>query len=176
MNDLGNREIMAQNIQRLMDKTGKTRMEVCDDLGLKYTTFTDWVNGKTYPRIDKIEMMAKYFGVSKSDLVEKTTIEDAKRGLAVIKYLEEMGFTVSGYILQSHFEHQIDESGNILGKSEIADEFGTVLSKEGHSAIFTDAEFEELQAAAKEAIEGRFYKKVLEQQNRRSGTNDDSHR
>ncbi len=33
-------------------------------------TFSDWVNAKTYPRIDKIELMANYFGISKSDLVE----------------------------------------------------------------------------------------------------------
>lgn len=70
MSDLGNKSIMAQNIQRLMERAGKSRMQVCDDLGIKYTTFTDWVNAKTYPRIDKIEMMANYFGVSKSDLVE----------------------------------------------------------------------------------------------------------
>mgnify|MGYP000250745067 len=33
-------------------------------------TFSDWVNAKTYPRIDKIELMANYFGVTKADLVE----------------------------------------------------------------------------------------------------------
>lgn len=90
--------------------------------------------------------------------------ENAKRGLAVLKYLEEMGFTVSGRILKSHCEDQINKSGQIIGQTEIADEIGTVLSKDGHTATFTDAEFEELQAVAKEAIEGRFYKKVLEQQ------------
>ena len=47
------------------------RNKICTDLGFKYTTFTDWVKGNTYPRIDKIEMMANYFGVSKSDLVER---------------------------------------------------------------------------------------------------------
>lgn len=70
MSDLGNKNIMAKNIQRLMEQAGKSRTQVCDDLGIKYTTFTDWVNAKTYPRIDKIEMMANYFGVSKADLVE----------------------------------------------------------------------------------------------------------
>lgn len=70
MSDLGNKAIMAQNIQRLMEQAGKSRTQVCDDLGIKYTTFTDWVNAKTYPRIDKIELMANYFGVSKADLVE----------------------------------------------------------------------------------------------------------
>lgn len=70
MSDLGNKKIMAQNIQRLMDSRGIDRNKICADLGFKYTTFTDWVKGKTYPRIDKIEMMANYFGVSKSELVE----------------------------------------------------------------------------------------------------------
>ena len=39
---------------------------MCDALGVKYTTFTDWVKGNSYPRIDKIELMANYFGISKS--------------------------------------------------------------------------------------------------------------
>ena len=71
MSDLGNKQIMSENIQRLMDSRGIDRNKICTDLGFKYTTFTDWVKGKTYPRIDKIEMMAQYFGVNKSDLVEK---------------------------------------------------------------------------------------------------------
>lgn len=71
MSDLGNKQIMSENIQRLMDSHGIDRNKICADLGFKYTTFTDWVKGNTYPRIDKIEMMAQYFGVNKSDLVEK---------------------------------------------------------------------------------------------------------
>ena len=71
MSDLGNKAIMAENIQRLMDSRGIDRNKICSDLGFKYTTFTDWVKGNTYPRIDKIEMMANYFGVNKSELVEK---------------------------------------------------------------------------------------------------------
>jgi transcriptional regulator with XRE-family HTH domain len=70
MSDLGNKEIMAQNLQRLMDSRGIDRNKLCADLGFKYTTLTDWLKGNTYPRIDKIEMMANYFGVEKSDLIE----------------------------------------------------------------------------------------------------------
>lgn len=77
MSGLGNKEIMARNIKRLMELKGKDRNEICKDLGFKYTTFTDWINAKTYPRIDKIELMADYFGVLKSDLVEEKTGSDA---------------------------------------------------------------------------------------------------
>lgn len=78
MSGLGNKQIMAKNIKFYMDKTGKDRNQICDDLGFKYSTFTDWVNGNKYPRIDKIEMLANYFGIQKSDLIEeKDTISPA---------------------------------------------------------------------------------------------------
>ena len=74
-NNLGNKVTMAKNILYYMDINGKTRQDMCDALGVKYTTFTDWVKGNTYPRIDKIELMANYFGISKADLVEEHTQE-----------------------------------------------------------------------------------------------------
>jgi repressor LexA len=58
-----------------MDINGKTRRDVCEALGFSYYTFSDWVNGKKYPRMDKVEMLAKYFGVLKSDLIEEKTEE-----------------------------------------------------------------------------------------------------
>ncbi|RRR34861.1 helix-turn-helix domain-containing protein [Streptococcus suis] len=67
---LGNKEIMAENIKYFMDRKGVDRNQLCADLDLKYMTVSDWINAKSYPRIDKIELLANYFGVSKSDLVE----------------------------------------------------------------------------------------------------------
>lgn len=71
MSSLGNKEVMARNIKRLMDINEIDRNKICSDLNIKYTTFADWVNANTYPRIDKIEMMANYFHVSKAELVEE---------------------------------------------------------------------------------------------------------
>ena len=67
---LGNKRTMANNIKRFMDEKGVTRRDLCDKLGFKYSTVTDWINAEKYPRIDKIEAMANFFGVSKADLVE----------------------------------------------------------------------------------------------------------
>ena len=68
---LGNKKIMAKNIQYYMDLYNKTRNDICQDLGIKYTTFADWIKANTYPRIDKIELMANYFNIEKSDLIEE---------------------------------------------------------------------------------------------------------
>ena len=65
-----NKEIMARNIQYYMDKMNVTATEVCSAIDVKQNTFSDWVNAKTYPRIDAIEKMAQYFGISKAFLVE----------------------------------------------------------------------------------------------------------
>lgn len=70
MNTADNKQIMAQNIKRFMEKKGVTNQQLCDALDFKYTTFMDWIKGVTYPRIGKIEAMANYFGCEKSDLIE----------------------------------------------------------------------------------------------------------
>jgi transcriptional regulator with XRE-family HTH domain len=74
---MDNKQIFAKNLQRIMAQKGKSRVDVCSDLGFSYYTFSDWINAKKYPRIDKIEMLALYFGVQKSDLIEeKPTAQD----------------------------------------------------------------------------------------------------
>lgn len=92
---LGNKEIMARNIQHYMDLHHKSRNDMCSALGVKYTTFTDWVTGKVYPRIDKIELMSNYFGIQKSDLVEERVASKAeplqRQCLSLLEQLNEEG-------------------------------------------------------------------------------------
>lgn len=71
-----NKKIMAQNIKRYMEQKGVTNQQLCDELGFKYTTFLDWIKAVTYPRIGKIEAMADYFGILKSDLIEEKQEEE----------------------------------------------------------------------------------------------------
>lgn len=72
---MSNKSVFARNLQYQMDLNKKTRKDVCEALGFSYYTFSDWVNGKKYPRMDKVEMLANYFGVLKSDLIEEKTKE-----------------------------------------------------------------------------------------------------
>lgn len=67
---IGNKDVLAKNLKKYILKSGKDRSTVAEDLDLSYSTLTDWVNGKKYPRIDNIEKLAIYFNVSKSDLIE----------------------------------------------------------------------------------------------------------
>ena len=67
---MDNKNIFASNLKKYMKINKKTRRDICNDLGFSYYTFTDWVNGKKYPRMDKVEILANYFGILKSDLIE----------------------------------------------------------------------------------------------------------
>ena len=70
MSALGNKDVMARNIQFYLEMTGTSRAELAKAIDVPYTTLSAWLQAKTYPRIDKIEKMASYFGIRKSDLVE----------------------------------------------------------------------------------------------------------
>lgn len=70
MSDLGNKEIFSRNLRKYMRLNNKDRNDVARDLEIPYSTLTDWYNGNIYPRIDKIQILANYFGIQKSDLVE----------------------------------------------------------------------------------------------------------
>ena len=99
MTNLGNKDVFAKNLKKYMQLNGKTRNEVCHALGLKYTTFADWVNAKKYPRMDKIEMLANYFGIKKSDLIEDNDsflielIEDSNKDERLLAYERNIAIT-----------------------------------------------------------------------------------
>ncbi len=71
MTVLGNKEIFAKNLKWYIEQSGKDRRELANTWGFKYSTVSEWLNAKKYPRIDKIQIMADYFGIAMSDLIEE---------------------------------------------------------------------------------------------------------
>ena len=71
MSNLGNKEIFAKNLAYYLEKSGRDQKEVAEVVGVAPSTFNEWMKGKKYPRNDKIEMLANYFGILKSDLIEE---------------------------------------------------------------------------------------------------------
>lgn len=75
MNSIGNKEIFAKNLNYYIDRSGKSKKELADMVGVAPSTFNDWTKAKKYPRIDKIEILANIFKILKSDLIEEKTEE-----------------------------------------------------------------------------------------------------
>lgn len=69
------KEVFAKNLNYYMAKTNKNQKEMAAIVGVSAPTFNEWMRGKKFPRIDKIEKLAQYFGILKSDLIEEKTEE-----------------------------------------------------------------------------------------------------
>lgn len=167
---------IGEKIRQYRKIKGLTQEELAQKSDLSTMSIRRYESGDRIAPQKTLLKIAKALGVHLRDLVDNSWLEEldqqlgpeklaelrdgAARYKAVNKYLEEMGFTVSERVTKWHDE-EVDDEGHT---ARFPDESEITLSKDGHTAIFTDAEFEELQAGAKEAVEGRFYKKVLEQQ------------
>lgn len=55
---------MFDRVQSLMDKKGIRIADVARGTGISYSTFTDWKAGRYTPKVDKMQKIADYFGVS----------------------------------------------------------------------------------------------------------------
>ncbi len=75
MTNIGNKEIFANNLNYYIEMSGKSKKDIAEIVGVAPSTFNEWTKGKKYPRIDKIEMLANYFNILKSDLIEERTEE-----------------------------------------------------------------------------------------------------
>lgn len=67
------KNILAKNLQYYMDKNKISRQDLCKALDFKYSTLSEWLQGKKTPRMDKVEKIAQYFNIPKSYLIEEIT-------------------------------------------------------------------------------------------------------
>lgn len=65
------KDIIARNINFQLKRKGVNQTDMARDLNIPEMTVSNWINAKTYPRQDKIQMMADYFDVKRSDLTEE---------------------------------------------------------------------------------------------------------
>lgn len=71
MDDVTIRRVFPVRFRYYMEQQRKSRNDLVRDLGFKYSTVRDWEKGITIPRMDKVEVLARYFGCNNSDLIEE---------------------------------------------------------------------------------------------------------
>lgn len=129
-----NKEIFSKNLAYYMNKKGVDRNTLCADLDLKYTTVRDWLKGITYPRIGKIELLANYFNVNKSDLIEDKT-ERSNNISSKINFDPRQAILLSNYnklndnrknkLVQTSEKLLAEEQGKVIDIQEKRAEYDT---------------------------------------------------
>lgn len=79
------KDIFAKNLRYYLSLEGKTQKELAQIIGVSAPTMHEWCRGKKTPRMDKVEKLANYFGILKSDLIEDKQKQPAQDELSLKK-------------------------------------------------------------------------------------------
>lgn len=77
--------IFATNLKHLIDKSEKTQKEVATAIGVSPQTLNTWLQRIALPRMGKIQLLADYFGISKTDLMDLKDPEMQKSSLGTCR-------------------------------------------------------------------------------------------
>ena len=81
--------VFSINLKQQLDKRGLNQTDMARDLNLPETTVSNWMKASTYPRPDKIQLMADYFNIRRSELTEEqpTNLNEIQPNFAKIPIL-----------------------------------------------------------------------------------------
>lgn len=65
------KQIFSKNLRYYMNLHGKSQTDLINDLHINKSAISTWYNGTRLPRMDKVDMLAKYFNINRSDLIEE---------------------------------------------------------------------------------------------------------
>ena len=71
MSDDFYKKIFSKNLRYYMELNQKEQIDIINDLGFNKSSVSTWCNGTRLPRMDKVDALAKYFGINRSDLIEE---------------------------------------------------------------------------------------------------------
>ncbi len=60
---------MYEKYEELLKSTGKTSYQVSKDTGIGQNTLSNWKTGRSKPKLDKLKILADYFGVKLEELI-----------------------------------------------------------------------------------------------------------
>ncbi len=64
------KKIFARNLNYYVNQTGKQQKEVAQLIGFSEKTFNGWCRGLSIPTMGKVQIIADFFGIGKTDLLE----------------------------------------------------------------------------------------------------------
>ena len=78
----------ADNLKRLMKKNGMNQKDIAKIAGVSQQTVSLWLSGDRIPRMGKIQILADYFGIYKSELIEEHNEENEARIRRMARYMQ----------------------------------------------------------------------------------------
>lgn len=87
MTDIEQKKIFSKNLNYYLSKVNKTQREVADAISVSPQTFNTWCQGIALPRMEKVQRLADYFHIEKSDLIDERTEQPSSPKSNIVKIL-----------------------------------------------------------------------------------------
>ena len=71
MTEAEQRKIFSENLTKLLQRCGKTQLQLANSLDVSKSTVSSWCSGSKMPRMGKIDEIADWLSVSRSELIEE---------------------------------------------------------------------------------------------------------
>ena len=141
MSDEEYRKIFQKKLKYYMTLNNKTQADLINDLGFSSSTISNWCTGLKLPRMGKIQLLADYFGINKSDLIEDKTITN---DVVTIKSrtLEKQLLSSFNKLNDDNKKKAITYTENLLKIEEMENEH--LLVKAAHNDFANDEEEQKL--------------------------------
>ena len=89
------RQIFAENLRYYMNRAGKTQADLYKYMNVTSTTASAWYNGQKAPRLDKIEKICRWLGITKNDLLEERNVNSNYKEFKVAR-IPVLGYVAAG--------------------------------------------------------------------------------
>lgn len=107
------KKVFARNLNRYVDMSQKTQREIAQAIDVSPQTFNTWCQGIAIPRMGKVQRLADYFNIGKSDLIDDKPINSSVNTTKGIK-INVLGRVAAGI--------PIEAIENIIDTEEISEE------------------------------------------------------
>ncbi len=109
MTDEQQKKIFSKNLNYYISINGKLQNEVAKDLGINASTLNMWCNGNSFPGIGKIQRLADYFKIGKSDLLDEKLDSDPVIDARILADVETMEMIKKFYSLSVDDRNAINQ-------------------------------------------------------------------
>lgn len=109
MTDEEQKKIFSKNLRYYIDLNGKQQKEIAKDLNINNTTFNMWCTANSMPGVGKIQKLADYFGIGKSDLLDEKLDSDAEFDAKVLNDIDTLGMIKKYYALPQDDKNAIKQ-------------------------------------------------------------------
>ncbi|MEY8524539.1 XRE family transcriptional regulator [Lachnospiraceae bacterium 38-10] len=112
MTDEEQKKIFSRNLNHYVSLSNKTQKEIADSIDVSPQTFNTWCQGIAIPRMGKVQRLADYFNVGKSDLIDDKLFSNTNKSKGVT--INVLGRVAAGL--------PIEAIENVIDTEEITEE------------------------------------------------------